>query len=126
MWEPKEYDDLKKGLKKFLKRHRTEATNALNNLQSYLSALKKGLTVQQIIRGWIHNEPCGLKAIDQTGPGKPNKALRIYIYPDEKTQILHVFTIGDKGSQQSDIAHCTQTTLAIKNQNLATASEKNQ
>jgi hypothetical protein len=115
MWEYKEYDDLKKNLKKFLKRHRTETKNALNNLQSYLSALNKGLTVQQIIRGWIHSEPCGMKAIDQTGPNKPKKALRVYVYPDEETKILHIFTIGDKDSQQDDISHCTHTALAIKN-----------
>lgn len=115
MWQLQEYDDLKKGLKKFLKRHRTETINALNNVQSYLTALKTGLTVQQIIRGWIHTEPCGLKAIDQTGPGKPNKEIRVYVYPDEKNEILHIFTIGDKDSQQKDIAHCSQETLRIKN-----------
>lgn len=115
MWTIVEYDDLRKGLKKLLKRHRVEATNALNNLQSYLTALRSGLTVQQIVRGWIHTEPCGLKAIDETGPNHPRKAVRLYIYPDEETQTLHVFTMGDKNSQAADIAHCTRTTLAIKN-----------
>lgn len=115
MWKHKEYGDLKKGLKKFLKRNRVETRNALNNVQSYLSALNKGLTVQQIIRGWIHNEPCGMKAIDETGPNNPRKVIRIYIYPDEATKILHIFKIGDKDSQKADIAHCTHTTLDIKN-----------
>ena len=115
MWTLKEYGDLKKGLKKLLKRNRTETTNALNNLQAYLTALRKGLTVQQVIRGWIHTEPCGLKAIDETGPNNPKKAIRLYIYPDEETEILHIFTIGDKNTQTTDIANCTQTTLDIKN-----------
>ena len=71
--------------------------------------LRSGLTPQQIIRGYIHDEPRGVKAIDESGPGKHKKAIRLYIYPDEETETLYVLTVGGKGkSQGRDIKTCSE------------------
>jgi hypothetical protein len=106
MWELRECDDLEKRMKKLVKKHRQEVINVLDNLQSYLTALRQGLLPQQIVGNWVRSEPRGLRALDQTGPKNPKKVLRLYIYPDEDTQTLYALTIGDKDSQSDDIKMC--------------------
>lgn len=107
MWEPHYCAEFERELRKFSKRHRQETLNALANLQSYLEALRSGLTPQQISRGWLRAEPKGIRAIDETGPKKPRKAIRLYVYPDEDSELLHVMTLGDKDRQGTDIAQCS-------------------
>ena len=53
--------------KRFQKKHRDEALTVLNNLDSYFKALNEGANPLQIKAGFIHNEPEGIKAIDQKG-----------------------------------------------------------
>lgn len=43
------------------------------------------------------------KAFDESGEGKHLKATRLYIYPDEPSRTLHVITLGDKSTQDTDI-----------------------
>jgi len=108
MWELERYVDLEKRLKKYAKRNRQEVANVLANLASFLTSLKSGLKPQQVVRGYVHPEPMGLRAIDESGPKNPQKALRLYVYPEEDKQILHVLTMGDKDSQEQDIKHCQE------------------
>jgi len=114
MWKLESHSDFEKRLKKFLKKHRQETLNALDNLNAYHTALQQGLKPQQIIRGFIHHEGMGIRALDQSGPGKPRKALRLYIYPDENSQILYVLTLGDKSSQSEDIRHTTEFVESVR------------
>ena len=111
MWELEQSADFDKRAKKFAKTHRQELRNAVDNAAAYLSDLRAGLTPQQIIRGYIHDEPRGVKAIDESGPGKRKKAIRLYIYPDEETEMFYVLTVGGKGkgkSQGRDIKACSE------------------
>ena len=114
MWQIESQSDFDKRLKKFLKKHRQETLNALDNLQAYHAELQQGLKPQQIIRGWIHPEGMGIRALDQSGPGKPSKVLRLYIYPDEQSQILYVLTLGDKSSQSEDIRYSTEFVESVR------------
>lgn len=106
MWETEKNAELDKKLKKFAKRHRTEARNSLDNLAAYLGSLRGGLKPQQVVRGCIHSEGSGLIAFDESGPGHPNKATRLYVYPEEETETLYAITIGDKDSQRDDVKFC--------------------
>lgn len=110
MWVLKEPDNaqLQRRTKRFAKTHRQELKNLFDNLHSYLLALKGNLSPQQIIRGYVHNEPRGIKALDESGPGKHRKALRLYIYPETETQTLFVLAVGDKRTQGEDIRECVR------------------
>ncbi|MCH7725759.1 MAG: hypothetical protein IH991_04655 [Planctomycetes bacterium] len=49
-----------------------------------------------------------VKALNESGPGKHKKAIRLYTYPDEETETFYVLTIGDKKSQGDDIKACCE------------------
>src|SRR3972149_5722247 len=104
MWELVPSIDYEKRAKRYLKTNRQEMLNVADNL----AAFRMGLKPQQIIRGFVHHEPHGIKALDESGPGKHKKALRLYIYPDERSETLYELTIGDKSTQREDIKQCTE------------------
>ncbi len=94
-------------LKRLYKKHPDETSDMLNNLDTYMQALKAGTKPVHIRAGWIHNEPKGVKAIDQ-GRSKGRRQTRLYIYPDEKTRTVHLITVGDKKTQKDDIQDCNR------------------
>lgn len=90
-------------LKRVNKNHPAETKAMLENLDKYLKALNEGANPINISAGWIHNEPEGIKALDQKGTkGKPAQT-RLYIFPQESIKRLHVITVGDKNTQKTDI-----------------------
>lgn len=111
MWTIKWYGDAKSRLKSFQKKYRHETINVVDNLETLLNALCGGTKPEQLKKlGFVHSEPEGILAIDQRGPGKgaKMKALRLYVYPNEPTEILHVMRFGDKSKrgQSNDIRLC--------------------
>lgn len=103
MWKSKISADYERRHKKYLKRHRRELLAVLNNLDTYAKALGRGVKPLQITGGFIHPEPHGVVAIDQQGGGASLKETRLYVFPEVETEVLHVITLGDKGSQGRDI-----------------------
>ena len=74
-------------------------------------ALEAGAKPQQIVGRFVHPEPKGVKALIQGGSGGGRGKLvvtRLYIFPAEPSEILHLITIGDKQSQHRDIQFCIQ------------------
>lgn len=109
MWFLEFNDEFDKKNKKIPKKHRQEYQNCFENLQSYLDLLNDGLIPQQIKQGYVHVEPMGIKALAPHGPGSGSKVpLRLYIYPDIDTEILHAILLGDKSTQSGDIEYCKQ------------------
>jgi hypothetical protein len=82
------------------------------------------LKPKEIIRGYIHPEPKGVLAFDESGPGNPQKAVRLYAYPEEQREVLHVLTIGDKSSQERDIEDCSKFVDDIREQNRPSAEQE--
>jgi hypothetical protein len=119
-------DELGKMSKPLVKKYRRELKNLLGNLQVYLDALNAGATPTQIHRGFLHQEPHGVLAIDQRGDGEGLKEFRLYIYPDTDQRKLYLLALGDKNSQKSDIASCTRWVLEFRKQttNLTSATGK--
>lgn len=109
-WTLQESDIYAGRFKRFLKKNKDVALLILNNLDTYFETLTKGVKPQQIKAGFIHPEPGGVKAIDQKGTrkgiGGTPKEGRLYVFPEEQTKTLHLITIGDKNSQQNDLADC--------------------
>ncbi len=89
---------------KISKKHTQEFQNVFKNLDTYKKTLDAGVPIEQAKRTlpFVHNEQKGLLAIDQRPP-KGGVQLRLYIYPQEQTRMIHLTSIGDKQSQQKDI-----------------------
>lgn len=90
--------------KKISKKYKELVTNVLKNVQTYFETLNTGVHPETAkkVHGFVHNEGKGLYAIDQRPPvGGPQ--LRLYVYPDLSTKILHIVAIGDKNTQRDDV-----------------------
>jgi hypothetical protein len=72
-----------------------------------------GKKPKPLIYGFLHSEPSGVIAIDQTG-GRKVKATRLYVYPDVETETLYLLTLGDKSTQDDDIQDCRRFVKQIK------------
>jgi len=105
-WKIEKSDFFDNRFNRFQKKHRAEALAVLNNLDTYFRALTEGANPLQIKAGFIHNEPEGLKAIDQKGGKGKLMQARLYIFPDTSTETLHVISIGTKQDQSGDISEC--------------------
>lgn len=96
-------DEYERRHKRYSKKRPRELDAVLDNLDTYLAALRAGARPHAIVAGYIHNEPAGVRALDQKGGGKDLQQTRLYIYPDESLEVLYVVTLGDKQSQPDDI-----------------------
>lgn len=106
MWNLSPLSDVHKRLDSFKKKWAHEMTNVFDNLDTIVKALNEGTRPEQLKQlGFVHSEPCGVLAIDQKGPGKGSKLkqFRLYVFPEEDAEILHLITLGDKDSQKDDI-----------------------
>lgn len=100
--------------KRFEKKHQEEAKAVLNNVDTYFRTLESGCNPINIKAGFIHDEPEGIKAIDQKGGKGKLMQTRLYVYPDAATMILHVISIGTKVDQKSDIKECQDYIRPLK------------
>lgn len=90
----------------YQKKHPNETRAALNNLDTYLTALNSGVKPPLIQAGFIHREPQGVVAIDQKGGKGSLKQTRLYMYTAEVKNTVYLITIGDKQSQDQDLKDC--------------------
>jgi hypothetical protein len=88
------------------KRHPDETLAVLNNLDTYVRALNSGVQPAQIQASFVHREPKGVVAIDQSGAPRRLRETRLYIYACAREEVLYLITIGDKNSQQADLRDC--------------------
>ena len=104
-WNWEESDRFGTTFKRYEKKHPNELKALLANLDKYLCALQQCGNPLQIKAGFIHNEPQGIKALDQSGGAQRHKLkeVRLYIFPSIENKVLHLLIIGDKTSQQEDI-----------------------
>lgn len=104
MWVLEPTDDFLKSQRKWPKKYHRELANMFDNLSTLQRAFEMGATPQLAAQaGYVHAEPAGVLAIDQSGPGAGLKQARLYVYPDTDSRVLHLITIGDKSSQKADI-----------------------
>jgi len=105
-WSIRLCEDVPKRLKKFQKKWRHEVVNVFDNLDTLLDALSHGAKPEQLKKlGFVHTEPFGILAVDQSGPGKGSKMkeLRLYVYPHQEKEDLYAMILGDKDTQSDDI-----------------------
>lgn len=109
MWSLNPLPEFSKRADRFKKKWGHEIANVIANLETLVNALKLGARPEQLKQlGFVHSEPMGILAIDQKGKGKGAKLkpFRLYVFPDERSKILHLMTLGDKDTQEDDIRNC--------------------
>ena len=114
MWSVAPSDDYLRRHKRYEKKHSRELAAVLDNLDTFLTALREGAKVQQVKAGFLHPEPLGVLAIDHKGGGKALAETRLYVYPDEDGEVLHIITLGDKRSQADDIGLCREFVAELR------------
>lgn len=100
--------------KRFRKKHPNETAAMMNNLDTYIRALNKGVKPALLQAGFIHREPLGVIALDQRGASGSPKQTRLYIYTYEVRNTVYLITIGDKISQKRDIDDCRNFVKALR------------
>ncbi len=106
MWSLEVQDAVEKRFKRFEKKWQHEMTNVMANLQELVEALNDGVRPEQLKQlRFVRSEPQGLLAVDETGLNKGTKPVpfRLYVYPDESVQVLHLITLGNKDMQKDDL-----------------------
>jgi hypothetical protein len=114
VWEIQKSSFFESRFRHFQKKHPEEAKAVLNNLDTYFKTLCAGVNPVNIAGSFIHQEPEGLKAIDQKGGKGKMLQSRLYIFPDMVTKILHVISIGTKSDQSGDISECRDYIQPLK------------
>lgn len=109
-WCLEDTDMYQRRYTEYEKKHSNELVAVLDNLDTYFRTLNNVGHPLQVKAGFIHDEPKGIKAIDQKGGGQKVKLqqTRLYIYPDIDSRIVYLLTIGDKHSQKEDIKLCCE------------------
>jgi hypothetical protein len=106
VWTLESQDAWDRRLKQYAKKCARELAAALDNLDTFHKTLNTGVKPREAKFGFIHPEPLGVLAIDQKGGGPSLAQIRLYVYPDEDREVLHLLTLGDKNSQTKDIVIC--------------------
>ena len=106
MWGILKTDEYDRRYKRYDKKKRRELIAVLNNLDIFLRSLNSGKKPKPLIYGFLHGEPSGVIAIDQTGADGKVAATRLYVYADAETETLYLLTLGDKSSQSDDVLNC--------------------
>ncbi len=121
MWKLITSEGFEASYKKFSKKHLNEANAVMNNLQTYLDALKEKRNVQQVnqLLPFVRSEPDGVIAIEQRGAktdrkNQKLKATRLYLYVIEINQVIYLLRIGDKDSQKQDLQTIKKKVNQIK------------
>lgn len=105
-------------MKWFSKKRPKELISVHDNLDTYLAALNSGTKPIQLTNlGFVHPEQRGVVAIDQKGGGPGLAECRLYVYPDEQTEVLHVLLLTEKKGkkqQNQDVQACVKFVESLK------------
>jgi hypothetical protein len=94
-------------LKKFKKSWPREVANLIVNLGSLQCSIEAGVRLEQLKdHPFVQSEPMGMLAVNQRGPVKGAQLvpIRLYVYFDGDDSALHIIELGDKSTQDEDIA----------------------
>jgi GTP cyclohydrolase II len=119
-WNYQETSTFISAAKWYEKKKKKELIALLVSLDSFLNTLNEVEHIQKVTGKYIHKEPKGILAVDQTkgeGKGKLEES-RLYFYPNVKKKTLHLLTIGKKKKQKRDIKLCQEILKELKETNI--------
>ncbi len=104
MWRFQVTSHFEKAKRRYDKKRPDELAAVLRNLDRLRELLDGLPNCRAAQPGYLHHEPEGLWAIDQKGPSRTKlQETRLYVFPENKTQTLHIITVGNKNSQAADL-----------------------
>jgi hypothetical protein len=106
MWRVIRTDDFIRQAKWYAKKRQRELAAVTENLTDFLTWLDAGHLPRPLAFGFLHDEPAGVIAIDQSGAPTKLAATRLYLHVYVERETVYLLTIGDKRSQNDDIQHC--------------------
>jgi hypothetical protein len=96
--------EFERSKKHYDKKRPAELAAVLRNLARLLEQLNALPHCRAAQAGFLHHEPAGIWALDQKGPSRTKlQETRLYVFPVEDNQTLHIITIGNKNSQATDL-----------------------
>jgi len=115
-WVIETTDQYERDFKYFEKKLPNELRAMIDNLDTYFKILNECGNPLQVMTGFIHHEPEGIKGIDQKGGGQKAKLqqARLYIYPNVSNNTLYLLKIGTKTNQRADITSSREQVRRIK------------
>lgn len=103
MWELQPTDQYERDLRWYQKKRPRELAAILSNLQRYLNQLNAAPNAASVMAGYLHPKQNGVVAVDQKGGGGNLQETRLYAYAEDVGKVLHLITIGNKGTQPGDV-----------------------
>ena len=96
--------EFERAKKHYDKKRPGELAAVLRNLARLLEQLNALPHCRAAQAGFLHHEPAGIWALDQKGPSRTKmQETRLYVFPVEDNQTLHIITVGNKNSQAADL-----------------------
>ncbi len=104
MWRMQITPDFDRAKRQSDKKRPAELAAVLRNLARLLELLNALPHCRAAQAGFLHHEPAGIWALDQKGPSRTKlQETRLYVFPVEENQTLHIITVGNKNSQATDL-----------------------
>jgi len=100
MWYIEDGEAIRSGFKKVSKNHPEEYDACFRNLNKILAVLRSGNKIGKFKIGFFRSEGDGLYRVGQTGV-KDSKEVRLYVYPDEESEIIYVLPWGPKNPKKT-------------------------
>ena len=120
-WEIELNEQCGRDIRKYEKKNPDELEAVLLNLEKYKEALDAAVHPRLVSFGFMHSEPTGMIAIDQTGGALPSgtkrkrlQETRLYTYSDLESKTLHLLCLGSKSSQPKDIRFAESAVDALR------------
>jgi len=102
----------KNRFKKYGKNHAREVASCFANLATVVGLLKAGAALGSFRLNFFRRESGDIWRVGQTKVPSARET-RLYILVLVLSKAIHVLTIGDKDTQQADLAKCKQIESAI-------------
>lgn len=120
-WQLEPTDQFERDAKRYAKKQRAEYLAVLENLEKYVISIQSASHPRLVQFGFLHEEPKGIRAIDQSGGalvsgekrGKLDQT-RLYTYADLESKVLHLLCLGSKTTQAKDIRYAESVVDALR------------
>lgn len=114
-WEVERTERFDRDLAYYRKKKAAALAVVLRNFRRMLDHLELGGDWSPRAFGFLHVEPGGVCAVDESGAGRQTPT-RLYVYVGVRARRLHLLAIGGKARQASDIQDCLDMVARIKKQ----------
>jgi hypothetical protein len=120
-WQIEVTEQFERDAKRYAKKQPSEYLAVMENLEKYLISIEIAAHPKLVQFGFLHDEPKGIRAVDQSGgalaSGKKRGTLnqtRLYSYAALESKVLHLLCLGSKTTQAKDIRYAESVVDALR------------